>query len=116
MNTKSETGRQAHEPQWWADFFEYFYPRVSLGIIDKLARENSTVKNFIRNLPSKCPFERQYWFKDTLVVYVPALCKFNPLFTQLMRLKAELCCEDIPSLKWPKLANSINFEEDNGPS
>lgn len=94
MFTKqSKDGRKARDPLWWGDFFEYYYPQVSLGIIAKLAHENPRVNNFIRNLPSKCPFERQLWLGNLLVLYVPALCKFNPLFPQLMKLKAELLCQ-----------------------
>lgn len=90
LSTQSKTGKKARAPHWWSDIFEYFYPQVELGVITKLARENAKFAKFIKNLPSKCPFERQLWLGDVLILYVPALCKFNPFFPQLMRLKAEL--------------------------
>lgn len=94
FSNKSKSGKKARDPGWWGDLFEYYYPDISLGIIDKLATTNPAVAKFIRGLPSKCPFERQLWLGDILVLHVPALCKFNPLFRQLMRIKVRLLQED----------------------
>ena len=90
ITTASKSGKKAREPRWWGEFFEYYYPDVSLGIIEKLALEKEWAADFIKSLPSKCPFERQFWIGETLIMFVPALCRFNPLFRQLMRLKVKL--------------------------
>lgn len=87
--------KRAREPKWWGNFFELYYPRMELGILNKWALEKKWFQNFLNNLPNKCPFERQYWLFDKyLILYVPALCKFNPFFYQLMRLKVLLFEED----------------------
>jgi hypothetical protein len=100
ITKKSSSGAVAREPKWWGSFFEYYYPDISLGIIEKLALNNTRVGEFIANLPSKCPFERQYWIGDRLIMYVPALCKFNPFFRQLMRLKVRLMVDSANELSY----------------
>ena len=35
-------------------------------------------------LPSYCIFERTIRIKDTLICYIPSLCRFNPFFNSLM--------------------------------
>jgi hypothetical protein len=107
ITTVSKSGKKAREPHWWASFFEYYYPDVSLGIIEKLAMEKEWAAEFIKSLPSKCPFERQFWVGDTLIMFVPSLCKFNPLFRQLMRLKVKILNDlDKPHLE--RIKNSVD--------
>lgn len=83
---KSKTGRKAHAPLWWAKLMLH-YPQIHLPLLDQLYEKTSWFKQFIKNLPQKCPFERQIWYNDTLLLFVPALCPFNPLFSQLINLK-----------------------------
>lgn len=87
--------KKARNPIWWDKFFEYFYPKVYFGFLNKLIETNPRFRNFVKNLPSKCPFERQYWLWDKyLILYIPALCKFNPTFSQLMELKVKIINEE----------------------
>ena len=44
---------------------------------------------WISLIPDKCPFERQLWVGNALVLYVPPLCPFNPFSEQLYAIKLE---------------------------
>lgn len=72
-------------PKWWAKLMSH-YPQISLPALDSLY-EYKWFKDFIKNLPQKCPFERQIWYNETLILFIPPLCHFNPLYTQLLTLK-----------------------------
>lgn len=85
---KSKSGKKARSPQWWVSMMDK-YPKIYLNCIDTLYEKSEMFQNFIKSLPKKCPFERQIWYNDTLILYIPALCTFNPLFYQLMSLKAQ---------------------------
>jgi hypothetical protein len=38
-------------------------------------------------IPAQCPFERDIKLCDRLLVHIPPLCKFNPLYDQLTGLR-----------------------------
>jgi Mo-dependent nitrogenase C-terminus len=55
-----------------------------------------------RMIPARCPFERKIKLFNRTVVSIPPLCKFNPLYNQLVELRfkaliylADECGEDI---------------------
>jgi hypothetical protein len=86
-----EKKQRAHEPEWWRNLMSH-YPQFSTSVLTHLY-EYKWFRKFLRELSVKCPFERQIWFKNTLVVYIPALCKFNPFYTQLIHLKVKAISE-----------------------
>lgn len=54
-----------------------------------------------RLIPAQCPFEHdiKFWSKT---LHIPPLCRFNPLYETLMRLRmrallylSEICGEDV---------------------
>lgn len=60
---------------------------------------------FSKMIPAQCPLERDIKVFDRLIVHIPALCKLNPLYDQLVGLRfralcylVEQCGEDIPFL------------------
>lgn len=83
---KSQSGKKAHAPMWWVALVGKV-PQIHTNTLSTMYSDKKWFKDMVENLPQKCPFERQVWWKDTLVVFVPALCHFNPFFTQLMELK-----------------------------
>lgn len=55
-----------------------------------------------RLIPAQCPFERDVKIKGHLLFHIPAMCKLNPLFDQLIDLRfraltflADHCGEDV---------------------
>ena len=43
-------------------------------------------------IPSQCPFERDIKLFGTKIVHIPALCKLNPLYEQLVGLRFRALC------------------------
>jgi hypothetical protein len=43
-------------------------------------------------IPAQCPFERDIKWGDRVVCHIPALCKFNPLYQELMMLRFRALC------------------------
>jgi hypothetical protein len=83
---KSQSGKKAHSPAWWVALVGKI-PQIKSKTLSKMYSDNNQFKDLIEKLPKKCPFERQIWFKDKLIMFVPALCHLNPFYTQLMELK-----------------------------
>jgi hypothetical protein len=53
-------------------------------------------------IPAHCPFERKIKFFERTLLNIPPLCKFNPIYDQLIELRfksliylADECGEDI---------------------
>jgi hypothetical protein len=46
-------------------------------------------QSWIEKIPAKCPFERQLWLGNLLVLYVPPLCPLNPISKQLYEIRVE---------------------------
>jgi Mo-dependent nitrogenase C-terminus len=63
-----------------------------------------TARLICRLIPATCPFERDVFFLGKKVGHIPALCKLNPLYDQLVELRfralmflADECGEDVTS-------------------
>lgn len=74
--------------------------------LDRLEiEEEQTARRIVKLIPAQCPFEREIKVFDRVIVRIPALCKFNPLYEQLIGLRfralcflADVCGEDITPL------------------
>ncbi len=74
----------------WLDEFSFKDPRLARFIC--------------KVIPSQCPFEKDMKLFSHKIIYIPPLCKLNPLYEQLVRLRfralcylANECKEDISS-------------------
>jgi Mo-dependent nitrogenase C-terminus len=63
-----------------------------------------TARLICRLIPANCPFERDVLFRGQKIGHIPALCKLNPLYDQLVELRfralvflADECGEDVTS-------------------
>ena len=61
-----------------------------------------TARRIVELIPAQCPFEREIRAFDKVILRIPPLCKFNPLYEQLIGLRfralcflADRCGEDI---------------------
>jgi Mo-dependent nitrogenase C-terminus len=57
-----------------------------------------------KRIPSQCPFERRVQFKGRTLLYIPPLCKLNPVYDEVVGLRfralcylADVCGEDVSS-------------------
>jgi hypothetical protein len=55
-----------------------------------------------QRIPSQCPFERRIQLRGHTVLYIPPLCKLNPLYDEVVALRfralcylADVCGEDV---------------------
>ncbi|MGV2828524.1 Mo-dependent nitrogenase C-terminal domain-containing protein [Myxosarcina sp. GI1(2024)] len=67
-------------------------------------QEAQTARRIVKLIPSQCPFAREIQVFGKVIFRIPALCKFNPLYEQLMGLRfralcflADSCDEDVTS-------------------
>jgi tellurite resistance protein len=96
----------ADAPPHWADGEE----GVSLNVLqpvkhwlDDLEIHDPRVARFIcKMVPPQCPFERDVVLFGKKIVHIPAMCKLNPLYDQLVGLRfralsylADECGEDV---------------------
>ena len=73
--------------------------------LDDLDIHDPKVAHFIcKTIPPQCPFERDVVLFGRKVMHIPAMCKLNPLYEQLVGLRfralnylAEECDEDVSS-------------------
>ncbi|MBH8575554.1 nitrogenase [Nostocaceae cyanobacterium CENA369] len=71
--------------------------------LDELDIEDPRVARFLcKMIPSQCPFERDVVLFGRKLVHIPAMCKINPLYEQLVGLRfralsylADECGEDV---------------------
>ncbi len=71
--------------------------------LDELEIHDPKVARFLcKMIPSQCPFERDVTLFGQKIVHIPALCKLNPLYEQLVGLRfralsylADECKEDV---------------------
>ena len=64
--------------------------------LDDLDPRDERISSFIVQLiPSQCPFERDIILFGRKLVHVPAMCKINPLYEQLVALRFR-CLGHIP--------------------
>lgn len=64
--------------------------------------EAQTARRIVKLIPSQCPFAREIQVFGKVIFRIPALCKLNPLYEQLMGLRfralcflADSCGEDV---------------------
>lgn len=88
FSTTSSSGKKARAPKWWLEFGE-FLPKFSLPFIRPTQWTEDLATRWVDLIPYKCPFERQMWIGETLVLYIPPLCSLNPISKQLYSIKLE---------------------------
>jgi Mo-dependent nitrogenase C-terminus len=66
--------------------------------------EEQLARRIVKLIPATCPFAREVRLFGRVILRIPALCKLNPLYEQLMTLRfralcflANQCGEDITS-------------------
>lgn len=93
--------KKARPPIWWSRFTGSL-PKFSLPLLEPKSWTPELAERWVRAIPPKCPFEREIWLGNILILYIPPLCPLNPLSTQLysIRIKAQEYllrnCEDQP--------------------
>jgi hypothetical protein len=97
LTITSSKGKRARAPRWWGELAEKL-PRIYVPYLRPKSWTPELAQKWIDRVPSKCPFERQLWLGETLVLYVPPLCPLNPLSTQLysIRLEAQTYLSSLP--------------------
>ncbi len=88
LTTTSSSGKRARAPRWWGRFAEAL-PKIFVPALVPKSWTPELARKWIERVPSKCPFERQLWWGEKLVLYVPPLCPLNPLSTQLYSIRLE---------------------------
>lgn len=88
LTTRSSSGRKARAPKWWGKFLENL-PRLYVPALKPGSWTPEIAQRWVDSIPSKCPFERQLWLGETLLLYVPPLCPLNPLSAQLYEIRLE---------------------------
>lgn len=54
--------------------------------------QEQTARLIVRLIPAQCPFAREIRAFGKVVVRIPALCKFNPLYEELIGLRFRALC------------------------
>ena len=88
LTTVSKSGKRARAPRWWGTMTELL-PKFSIPWLRPKTWTRELAEGWIDRIPSKCPFERQLWFHNRLVLYVPPLCGLNPVSRQLYEIRIE---------------------------
>tara|TARA_Y100000385_G_scaffold118179_1_gene123038 strand:+ start:11654 stop:11953 length:300 start_codon:yes stop_codon:yes gene_type:complete len=88
ITTRPPSGGRARAPKWWGKFGEKL-PKFSLPFLRPKTWTKQLAYKWINAIPDKCPFERQLWLRETLVLYIPPLCPLNPFSQQLYSIKLE---------------------------
>ncbi len=71
--------------------FDLFQPIRHL--LDKIEiRDRKLARLIFKLIPSQCPFEREIRLFGRSVVYIPPLCKLNPVYEQLVSLRFRATC------------------------
>lgn len=86
--SRSASGKRARAPRWWGRMVDLL-PSFSVPWLEPHAWTEDLAKKWVDSVPSKCPFERQVWWGDTLLLYVPPLCPLNPFSGQLYSIRLE---------------------------
>ncbi len=87
------SNRKLEKNPW--HFFQQWLDRLEI-------QEENTARRIVKWIPSQCPFAREIKIFGRVILRIPALCKFNPLYEQLIGLRfralcflADSCGEDI---------------------
>jgi hypothetical protein len=88
FTTRSSSGSKARAPRWWGKFGEAL-PKFRAPFLQPKKWNKKLAYKWINAVPDKCPFERQLWVGETLVLYIPPLCPLNPFSKQLYEIKLE---------------------------
>ena len=80
--------KRARSPRWWGKLIENL-PRLYIPALYPRNWTREKAEWWVKFVPSKCPFERQLWLGETLVLYIPPLCPLNPLSTQLYEIRVQ---------------------------
>lgn len=88
--SRSASGTKARAPRWWGKATESL-PKAHVPWLEPRTWTPELAQKWVDAIPSKCPFERQVWWGERLVLYIPPLCSLNPFSGQLysIRLKAQ---------------------------
>lgn len=61
--------------------------------LDALEINNYKLAQFLcRVIPPSCPFEQEIKLFGHLIIYIPPLCKLNPLYEQFVGLRFRALC------------------------
>lgn len=71
--------------------------------LDKIEIKNQKIAHLLcKIIPAYCPFERDIKLFGKILFHIPPLCKLNPLYEQVVRLRfkalsylVDICHEDI---------------------
>lgn len=55
-------------------------------------KEKQTARFIVKLIPAQCPFEREVKMWGRVLFRIPPLCKFNPLYEQLIGLRFRALC------------------------
>jgi hypothetical protein len=88
FTSRSLSGKKARAPKWWGFFLELI-PKFRVTWLGPKVWTPELAQKWIKAVPSKCPFERQIWWGDRLLLYIPPLCPLNPLSSQLYEIRLE---------------------------
>jgi hypothetical protein len=65
-------------------------------------RDPQVARFICKLVPAQCPFERKISLFGRTILYIPPLCKLNPLYEQIVGLRfkslsylADICNEDV---------------------
>jgi hypothetical protein len=88
ITIRSKLGRRARAPRWWGKFGDSL-PKFYLPFLKPKKWSKKLAYKWVNAIPDKCPFERQLWIGETLILYIPPLCPLNPFSKQLYEIKLE---------------------------
>ena len=73
------------------DVFDWLSPLRQW--LNGLKINNAVVAHCIcRVIPVRCPFERRIALSNRISVYIPPLCKLNPLYEEIVGLRFRALC------------------------
>ncbi|MGA7935372.1 MAG: Mo-dependent nitrogenase C-terminal domain-containing protein [Kovacikia sp.] len=84
-------GSNLHSPKPHSSDFDVLQPIRQW--LDSLKIDNPKLARFLyKVIPGQCPFERDIILFGRKLAYIPPLCKFNPLYDQLVGLRFRSLC------------------------
>lgn len=72
--------------------FDNLLQPVSHWLESLQVKEAKTARFLCRVIPAHCIFERDVKLLGRTLFHIPALCKLNPFYTQLMELRFRALC------------------------